>query len=70
MIQAAKFQDRQIQGFQNQEYQTRHELADLLPQASFVRNRAIAVLLPCLNEEATIGQVVTEFRTVLPGATV
>ncbi|MBY0298363.1 MAG: glycosyltransferase family 2 protein [Methylobacterium sp.] len=48
----------------------RSELQSLLPQASFVRNRAIAVLLPCLNEEATIGQVVAEFRRVLPGATV
>jgi glycosyltransferase involved in cell wall biosynthesis len=28
------------------------------------------VLLPCLNEEATIGAVVAEFRRVLPGATV
>ncbi|WP_407529083.1 glycosyltransferase family 2 protein [Methylobacterium oryzisoli] len=48
----------------------RSELQSLLPQASFVRNRAIAVLLPCLNEEATIGQVVGAFRRVLPGATI
>lgn len=60
MTQAARIQDSQV----------RRELMDLLPQASFVRNRAIAVLLPCLNEEATIGQVVAEFRRVLPGATI
>jgi glycosyltransferase involved in cell wall biosynthesis len=30
----------------------------------------IAVLLPCYNEEATIGATVTGFRTALPGATV
>ena len=28
----------------------------------------VAVLIPCLNEEKTIGKVVTDFRTVLPGA--
>jgi glycosyltransferase involved in cell wall biosynthesis len=50
--------------------QIRHELAGLFPQASFVRNRSIAVLLPCLNEEATVGRVVADFRRVLPGATV
>ncbi len=30
----------------------------------------IAVLVPCLNEEAAIAKVVTDFRTALPGATV
>ena len=30
----------------------------------------IAVLVPCLNEAATIGDVVTEFRSALPGCTV
>lgn len=30
----------------------------------------VAVLVPCLNEEAAIGKVVTDFRTALPGATV
>ena len=30
----------------------------------------IAVLVPCLNEEAAIGTVVAEFRAALPGATV
>ena len=30
----------------------------------------IAVLVPCLNEEAAIGKVVTDFRAALPGATV
>ncbi|MDE2977769.1 MAG: glycosyltransferase family 2 protein [Acidobacteriota bacterium] len=30
----------------------------------------MAVLLPCLNEEATIGSVVGQFHTALPGASV
>ncbi|MDE2923097.1 MAG: glycosyltransferase [Acidobacteriota bacterium] len=30
----------------------------------------VAVLLPCLNEEATIGSVVSQFRVALPGASV
>jgi len=30
----------------------------------------IAVLVPCLNEEAAIGKVVRDFRTALPGAVV
>jgi glycosyltransferase involved in cell wall biosynthesis len=30
----------------------------------------IAVLVPCLNEEAAIGKVVADFRTVLPGAVI
>src|SRR5262249_9751946 len=38
--------------------------------SSFVRNRSIAVLLPCYNEEATIAAVVESFRRVLPGATI
>jgi len=37
----------------------RDELADLLPQASFTRNRSIAVLLPCFNEAATIAAVIS-----------
>src|ERR1700722_16433066 len=31
---------------------------------------SVAVLIPCLNEETAIGKVVTEFRAVLPNATV
>jgi len=31
---------------------------------------SVAVLLPCYNEEATISQVVQEFKKVLPEATV
>jgi glycosyltransferase involved in cell wall biosynthesis len=31
-------------------------------------NRRIAVIIPCLNEAATIGQVVTKFKAVLPTA--
>src|SRR3989440_10704068 len=30
----------------------------------------IAVLVPCLNEEAAIGKVVADFRAALPAATV
>ena len=48
----------------------RTELLELLPHASFVRNRSIAVLLPCFNEEAAIGAVIQQFRKALPGATI
>lgn len=30
----------------------------------------IAVAIPCLNEESTVGQVIENFRRVLPGATI
>jgi glycosyltransferase involved in cell wall biosynthesis len=33
-------------------------------------NERVAVLIPCYNEEKTIGQVVGDFRRVLPGAPV
>lgn len=33
-----------------------------------VRNRSIAVLLPCYNEETAIGGVINGFRRALPGA--
>jgi glycosyltransferase involved in cell wall biosynthesis len=48
----------------------REELASVLPHATFVKNRAIAVLLPCYNEAATIGLVVEQFRRTLPGASI
>lgn len=48
----------------------RDELESLLPQTSFVRNRSIAVLLPCYNEETTIAEVIESFRRVLPGAAI
>jgi len=48
----------------------RDELESLLPLGSFVKNRSIAVLLPCYNEEATIAAVIESFRGVLPGATI
>ena len=35
-----------------------------------VTELSIAVLVPCLNEEAAIGKVVSDFRTALPHATV
>jgi glycosyltransferase involved in cell wall biosynthesis len=48
----------------------RNELSQVLPHASFVRHRSIAVLLPCYNEEAAIGAVIRQFRKALPGATI
>lgn len=48
----------------------REELKGLLPQASWVKNRSIAVLLPCYNEEAAIAGVVEDFRRTLPSATI
>jgi glycosyltransferase involved in cell wall biosynthesis len=52
----------------HQTLRIREELEGLLPQASFAKNRSIAVLLPCYNEEATIAAVIESFRRVLPGA--
>jgi glycosyltransferase involved in cell wall biosynthesis len=48
----------------------RAELHQSLPHQSFARNRSVAVLLPCYNEEATIARVVEGFRASLPGAVV
>lgn len=31
-------------------------------------NASVAVLLPCYNEEVTIGKVVRDFKTALPNA--
>jgi glycosyltransferase involved in cell wall biosynthesis len=46
----------------------RAELSEALPQTSFTRNRSIAVLVPCYNEQTTIARVVEGFRSALPGA--
>lgn len=46
----------------------REEIGELFPQSAWVRNRSIAVLLPCYNEEAAIGTVVRDFRRALPSA--
>jgi glycosyltransferase involved in cell wall biosynthesis len=46
----------------------REELSELLPQTSFVKNRSIAVLLPCYNEAGTVAEVIAGFRRHLPGA--
>ena len=54
----------------NQSLRIRDELETVLPQASFVRNHSIAVLLPCYNEAATIAEVIDSFRRVLPGAVI
>ena len=34
----------------------------------YAENDRIAVIVPCLNEEATIGRVLTDFAATLPGA--
>src|SRR6185437_9030004 len=54
----------------NSSLRFRDELAEMLPQASFVKNRSIAVLLPCYNEEATVATVIEGFRRAVPGASV
>ena len=47
----------------------REALDDLFPQTTaWVRNRSIAVLLPCYNEAVAIGAVVAGFRRALPSA--
>ena len=46
----------------------RDEIEDLFPQSTLVRNRSIAVLLPCYNEETAIAGVVDGFQRALPGA--
>jgi glycosyltransferase involved in cell wall biosynthesis len=48
----------------------RDELASLFPHASFVKNKSIAVLIPCYDEAATIAAVIEGFRRVLPGASI
>jgi len=48
----------------------REELDALLPQSSWVKNRSIAVLLPCYNEEAAIASVIADFRSALPSAAI
>ncbi len=40
------------------------------PQGEDLAQYRLAVLVPCYNEERSIGKVVTDFRAVLPGATV
>ena len=46
----------------------REELDELFPGKSWVRNRSIAVLLPCYNEAVAIASVVAGFREALPSA--
>src|SRR5271166_3918460 len=47
----------------------RRTLADPLA-AQEARSPTVAVLIPCYNEGVSIGKVVTDFRTALPGATI
>lgn len=46
----------------------RDEIEELLPQTSWVKNRSIAVLLPCYNEETAIAGVIEDFQNALPSA--
>jgi glycosyltransferase involved in cell wall biosynthesis len=49
------------------------QVAELFPGPSDVDKNfhgRVAVLVPCYNEEATIGQVVRDFRASLPGAAI
>ncbi|MFT6671413.1 MAG: glycosyltransferase involved in cell wall biosynthesis [Afipia broomeae] len=46
----------------------RDEIDDLFPHSAMVRNRSIAVLLPCYNEETAIAGVIDGFKRALPGA--
>ena len=39
-------------------------------ETELLKAQRIAVLVPCYNEEIAIAQVVSEFRTALPEATV
>ena len=48
--------------------QIREQIGEMFPQVSWVRGRSIAVLLPCYNEAASIGDVVQAFRRALPAA--
>lgn len=48
----------------------RAELDALFPQSAWVKNRSIAVLLPCYNEAVAIGEVIADFRAALPSARV
>src|SRR5262249_47959242 len=40
------------------------------PNTSSAFQSCIAVLVPCYNEEVTIGKVVTDFRSALPEAAI
>lgn len=43
---------------------------ELLSTADIAASASVAVLLPCYNEEAAIGQTIAAFRAVLPGAVI
>ena len=44
------------------------ELAAHVPQHDWEISQRVAVLVPCFNEEASIGKVVADFRATLPSA--
>ncbi len=47
-----------------------HAAPELLSTADIAASARVAVLLPCYNEEAAIGQTIAAFRAVLPGAAI
>jgi glycosyltransferase involved in cell wall biosynthesis len=47
-----------------------NSIRDQATKAGAAHPVTVAVLVPCYNEEITIGKVVADFRTVLPGATI
>jgi glycosyltransferase involved in cell wall biosynthesis len=54
--------------FLSQLDRVREEIEEMFPQASWLRGRSIAVLLPCYNEAAAVADVVYAFRRALPAA--
>lgn len=46
----------------------RQEIGELLAPSAWAKNRAIAVLLPCYNEAASVASVVAGFQHALPSA--
>ena len=48
----------------------RHDMPTETVHAALPAQVRIAVLVPCYNEERTVGQVVEDFKTALPSATV
>lgn len=49
---------------------SRKEKAEMAKRAEIVKSAKIAVLVPCMNEEVTIANVVKDFKKALPNCTV
>ena len=43
---------------------------EVINEPEAVKRCRVAVLVPCYNEDAAIGRVISDFRTVVPGATI